>query len=304
MTIPAPVSNVLKVAAAGATIAVVAFAVATLGPRAEVAETRADVVDFAFFDTTPSARFVRALEHLGHEPPRAYLMGEETVYFSARSTTRTPAELVEEYQRTFVEQGVNARVHLEPTAPFSDDARDMLRGEVLTFSANDALMSMGGGVIAGLPETASELSHALEKHRTDDFADVFRGFRTVRAERADGLTVVTAVWSDDDFDIREALSAGSPSLDVPACPGCVAMPGFQTLANDVDRTIHHFESPQSTADVQQFYQRALAGRGWVETTSSRHVASDRREYSRANDRLVILTGSQAHGTSVSVIQGR
>ena len=88
--------NATKILAAGATIAAIGFAIMTLGLGGQVEETHADVVDFGVFASTPSAHFVRSLEQLGHEKPRASRVGEETVYFSARSSDRLPNELVEE----------------------------------------------------------------------------------------------------------------------------------------------------------------------------------------------------------------
>ncbi len=295
--------NGLKLLAAGGTIAMVAFAIATMSPRGGVRDSNADVLDFDFFRTTPSVRFVESLEQLGHEEPRVYEVGEETVYFSARTTSRRPHELVEEYQRTFVENGVNAEAHVEPMSPLSPDARQMLRGEVVTFEANANFASMGGGVIAGLPETKPELERELAANRDVPFDQVFRGFRSIQAERLDGMTVVTAVWSDDDFDIRESLNPGPADTEVPACPGCITLPDFGTVANDIDRTVHHLESPQRPEDVQRFYRRAFTNRGWTETETSRHGSGEPREYTRGEERMTVFTRPHEDGTSVTLIRG-
>lgn len=292
----------LKLLAAGTSIAAIALVVVAVGPTGEVAESQADIVDFTFFESTPSARFAAALEQLGHEEPRAYRIGQETVYFSARPSDRPADRLAEEYQRAFVQHGVNSALRLEPTMPVAPEARVMLQGEIVTFSAREDFFSMGGGVLDGLPESPEQLKAAIEANREKPFEGVFKGFRHVEARRRDGRTIVTAAWSDDDFNVQDAVATGPADPDVPVCPGCVARPSVETLANDVDRTIHHFESTQSGPAVMRFYHRALVDRGWKTSGGPVGSTPDLLEFARDTDRLTVLVQPTEPGTTVTIVE--
>ena len=281
--------NTLKILAAATTIVAIAFAIVTLSPRAEVPVSEADIVDFGMFATTPSEQFARSLEHLGHEKPRVYRYGHQTLYFSARSSASPPDVLVEEYQRTFVDMGVNQKLHIAPVSIVSKEAKPMMKGEVMTFSATPQRFMMGGGTVA-------------DPGKGGRFAQAFRGYRHLEAQWDGKTTLVTASWTDDDFDILAATTPEA-SADIPACPGCTVFPAFSTVANDIDAKAHHIESPQDETSVRAFYARSLRSRGWSQTNPSRNAESkELLEFTRGTKRLMLATQPVANGTTVSLFE--
>lgn len=176
--------GVAKITVAGASIWGISLAVLSIGPEGEVAKSEADVWEFGVFQTSESQKFARALEALGHEPPRVYDNNGNTIFFSTRMTTAEPHELVQEYQHAFVAEGVNREVHLTTPDvaamlnPEGEDAyhaerhEDLLTGEVLPFAADPHYMMMGGGLMRGAPVNVEELNRQLDHANEQNMADI------------------------------------------------------------------------------------------------------------------------------------
>lgn len=124
-----------------------------------VSEAHADVTMMSFLDFSPTQKFVKTLEQLGHEPPRVYDMNGNEVFFSTRVTTKSPQELLLEYQHEFVNQRVNTSLHTYPidqmmmpsekdnTEEVSDTVNAAMNGEIIPHSVSKDYLSMGGAIM-------------------------------------------------------------------------------------------------------------------------------------------------------------
>jgi len=102
---------VLKLGVAGASLVAIAAAVVLIEPDGGVEEGRALVWDMGVFEQTSTQKFAGSLKHLGHHPPEVYDYNGNEVYFSRKASSKSPDALMKEYQRTFVERGLNDKIY-------------------------------------------------------------------------------------------------------------------------------------------------------------------------------------------------
>lgn len=265
-----------KLAACGATIFAIGFALLTFGPKGEVQESQADVWDFAIFERTSTAKFATSLERLGHEPPRAYDVNGNKVFFSVRSVERKrPLELVEEYQRTFVEEGLNTEQYGRPTKG-GEFAKRLMGGQIVPITMTRDKVVMGGGVVQGSPQSVQEWEDLKADTKTRNINEVFRGYRHITAEWDSDAkrTMVTASWSDEDFDMRR-ISGASPNPqdvdpDIPVCIGCKRAIAWETEKGDIPSKTAVFMAPLDSRNVADFYKKAMAEKGWKLSSTNQY----------------------------------
>ncbi|QDG51800.1 hypothetical protein FIV42_13915 [Persicimonas caeni] len=156
--------NLLRILLTVGLVCGIAAAFLVLNPSSQdggvgVESSQADVLWMTPFERTNTQKFAGALQDLGHEPPRAYNLNGNDVYFSTRTSHKSPELLLEEYQRAFVEHGLNSRMWMQSTDQFSrlrgseahkkryaERSEAAINGEILPAVVNNDYMSMTGMV--------------------------------------------------------------------------------------------------------------------------------------------------------------
>ena len=164
--------GVLKLGVSGALLAGIATSIILFSPQQEqrptgeadvtiaVKESNADLAWFNPMNPTNTQRFAMALDELGHEPPRLYDLNNNEVYFSTRPVKgKNPREIMAEYQRKFVEVGINSKIHETPMSAYMghDNAEAQKRieeisqaamdGEILPAEVSENYMAMTGALM-------------------------------------------------------------------------------------------------------------------------------------------------------------
>lgn len=290
---------VCKLSVAGAVIAAVAFAVVAFdGPTGEVSDAEADIWTVVAGDTSKHEDFVDVLEDEGMSEPRQFDHNGNQVYFSHDTTRESPMEVLDRYQRAFVREGVNRNYHEQVRDPV--DPRDVENME--TFYQGMAGMSdfMTGGLVpvetkrnrmtmVGIetPEQADNLEDLIVE--TDrglaDPEDVIGAFRYIDAEREEGSreTTVTAVWSDEYFDL-DRLGAGNYDVEtmhpierhIPVCRGCERVTRFSGTGDEADQHGLLYRSSRPLDDVVSYYEEEMPRHGWREDPGLAGVAEMQR----------------------------
>jgi hypothetical protein len=269
---------------AGAGLLAVALSATVWSPGEGVNSSQADILDLVTVADTPGDRFERALKHLGHEPPRAYDINGNTVYFSVSHVDLDPIEVLRRYQDEFVHQELNSRTYTTLEDARTRQARqDMLTGGIVPLRINSDYVAMGGGLTENLASDSAELMDVAVAYARGEVEKKFRAYRHIEAFQDDGAryTTVVASWSDDQFDYRKML-AGSrvdgqhADPAVPACPGCTRLQRFEDLAPDRNHVDHIFVGPLGPDKTIDFYRRALASRGWRPAPTTEVLRQARR----------------------------
>lgn len=119
-------------------------------------------------------KFERALDQLGHEPPRKYDVNGNEIFFSTRSTPKSPEQVLRRYQHRFVVEQINSEKYLKGKAAYESRTRDesadperharleaRFSGEVVPSKVSDRRVTMSGVVLkAGFGEN---VERRLEK---------------------------------------------------------------------------------------------------------------------------------------------
>ncbi len=281
------IKNTLKLAGAGATIVAFAWGFLIMNPQGDVNTSQADIIDLELIaPQTNTQKFVAALDTLGHEKPRVYDYNGTQVFFSTRTTTDKPRDLIQEYQETFVTHGVNSQVWgVTPDAELLDDPEKLdaharrqrnkiVSGEIQVIYHHDNHVIMSGAVLdvplMGIPRHPETGEPVVQ-----DFQKIFKMHRYIEAEwnPVTQHTTVTASWSDEHFDITKTLPAdqqdpetraqnNSPDLEIPACVACTRLTRFAAVAHDKPYVTQVFSSTESTERVANFYRDAMTSKGW------------------------------------------
>lgn len=274
--------SLLKITGAALVIWAVGWAVVVLDSHGTVSDSQADIVDFGFGPASPHQRFGKALERLGHDEPQALELNGNTVYFSVNYAKQPPRQLMERYQREFVAQRVNDRAYGAPEADRGNDDDERmstaLTGGVVPQLVSRDYVTMGGMTMNGEPTDSLEV---IRRYRPDfNEAQMFSGHRYIEMFNQPGRrgTTVLASWSDDEFDYakmvpgqqREGLSV---DVDVPACPGCTRVNRLRDLDRDRFYEANIFVTSRPHEQLEQFYQSALARRGWRQRSSNASLSN-------------------------------
>jgi hypothetical protein len=331
-----------KLGIAGASLVAIGWSVITFYPtKGGVKETEADIVSMVTFKRTSTQQFALALDALGHDRPRSYDYNGNKVFFSSRTTTQSPEQVLREYQEFFTRRGINERPYYEaspdggPRPGENDETYQalveerglaMLSGQLVPSIITPNYVAMGGGIIEGEPRTCAEAAEILERQVANGiphFNDVFRGFRGIEAMRSeDGRhTHVTASWSESNYDMdkhiprdtRAKVRGTNPDPELPSCPGCERLQRFAGEGKEKDYVTNVFLSPQHHSSVASFYLQAMQARGWKETDSSqfsrdilnmtvyRDLPATSLQLVRGNEFLNIVVEPTDQGTLVTTM---
>jgi hypothetical protein len=253
-------------------------------PGEGVVPAGADIADLFGVPDTPTQKFQRALDHMGHEPPRAFDLNGNTVYFSVNFVDYSPIEALKRYQDEFVYGGINQKSYTSLKAASTREAlEDMLTGGVVPTTVSKDYVAMGGGLAENRAQTADELARLGRDFAAGGLAKKFRAYRHIEAFREPGSrwTTVVATWSDESFDYRKMV-AGSRVAgqrgdgDIPACPGCTRLQRFEDLDPSADHVDYTFIGPVGVQQTLAFYDRVLPARGWEHAPSSAVLERARR----------------------------
>lgn len=276
--------SLLACAFAAAGLLAVGLSTTVWSPGQGVSPSQADILDLLGSDPSSGRRFERALKQLGHEPPRAFDINGNTIYFSVNHIDKSPQEVLRRYQQEFVHQQLNTRAYLNPGEANTQQGRlDMLTGGIVPLEITPGYISMGGGVTDNFAQNASQLDDLSRDLARGTRERKFRAYRHIEAfqEPRSRFTTVVASWSDDKFDYRRMLvsskvagQAGDPSI--PACPGCVRLQRFEDLDPQLDYVEHIFTGPVEFNKTVAFYERALHARGWLAAPTTDLLQDARR----------------------------
>lgn len=238
----------------------VAWAFVSMSPEGEVQQAEADVFELIPRDALPDDAFGRLMTDNGIKP-RSFDLNGNTVYFGHLPVRNEPQELLQKFQRDFVERGINSKVYTrtphqmgmtrdlekpgaveelkqavaEERAPvgFQDtpEAKAMrdaiLTGEIVPYHNSKEYVSMGG-IVPKVRGLEGEEDVWREWEKTDrgavDMEGSIKGFRFMDfTKEKDSTTTVTASWSENDFDYHK-MKPGYPVEDLSIdqnVPSCV-----------------------------------------------------------------------------------
>ncbi len=282
------IKTLLKLGLAGSTILAIGALFLVANPDGEVQDSQADIVDLdVLAPQTSTQKFVAALDDLGHEKPRIYNYNGTEIYFSTRTSPKRPNELIDEYQRAFVDRGVNSKtwgVQLDKEllkdpkklkVAANERAAASLAGEVQVAYHDEDRVIMNGAVI-DVDHLQFHYNQDNEEYAPSNFHNLFKMHRYVEANwnPIKNESTVTATWSDEDFDVTKTmderfqdpestLTDNAPDLSIPSCIGCARLTRFATVANDKPYVKQILTAPSTPDDVARFYREAMPRNGWL-----------------------------------------
>lgn len=295
-------TSLFKIGAAGATIFGIGWAIMVLQPTADepVATADADISFLNFAPKSDQQKFVDSLLAEGMEKPRSYDHNGNKLFFSTTTTSESPRQVLERLQRRFVETGLNKHVHMAPPPPVPlavedidiDDPAvrkileenniprkkwmdDYLGGVVPTGVSKD------GFVMAGTTSNeesddgeafAKEVLAAKKSGAIKDLGQAVKAMRYVDAVReGNGKTRVTAIWSDEEYDVEKMANIAEPGEElgidpeIPVCPGCKRLMHMRG-ETEKEYANHAFQAPGHAAEqALGFYKQSLPSKGWAQS---------------------------------------
>lgn len=300
-----------KLAVTASVVALIAFGFGVLSPTGDIAESDADILALKFGPASNHQKMTSALDKLGHPEPWPLNINGNVVYFSTKNHREEPARLMEDYLRTFYAEGVNRADYTAISQKEAAEtmALDAFGGGAVPLDVSDDHVTLAGVQTTEEVNSNEDLMRIHENHDAtpDGWHRIFKGFRHVEMDRTGPETMVTSVWSDDKFDY-EKMELGSESTDVntdpdlPACPGCVRLNGFESLDGDRPyKSAIYLGGGFSSSDVRSFYTRALKARGWEPTEANemmkkvlQHVTfegkneADKLQFARGGEFMTVL----------------
>jgi hypothetical protein len=293
-----------KLALCGASIVAIAWAMLWIDARGGIDDVSASIVSLEPVPRSGDERFREALDHLGHSAPRTFDYNGNEVHFSSRTTRKSPREVLLDYQRTFVQRGINETLYRRPLGSYLSalSSREttgeldpsivegyeaMMSGQMVPIDLTADYASLGGGFVKGRPRTRSQAETVFERHgRGTDFAELFEGYRFIEAFRRDdsNRTAVTAVWSGESFEVERqfpelASSRGSSPGEetrgddsepaIPPCSSCRRALQFDGRGADRPYAVDAYVSARPVEQVAAQYDRLMRRRGWRRTDVNR-----------------------------------
>ena len=290
----------LKIIVAGATIFAIGLGMVVLQPEVDepVSTADADIAAFTFGPKSQQQMFIDTLKQEGMEEPRAYDHNGNKMFFSTTTTTETPRQVLERFQRGFVENGLNRTVHLRPWGELEMDKfiqaqktsdtvelkRQATQNETRMLQMNDFV---GGMMPVMVDDSRVIMTGATTENRADDWMDYFKELTTKRAEtprgerhdpskaidamryleafREGSKTRIIAVWSDEDYEAGKLADIGEDlnvNPDLPSCPGCKRLYNIEGETESDYSTAAYSASGHSVDQVVSFYDRVLVSKGW------------------------------------------
>ncbi|MFB6264560.1 MAG: hypothetical protein ABEL76_13190 [Bradymonadaceae bacterium] len=262
-----------KVAVTGLVTAAIFAGFLALSPDGDVRRAQSDIWDMRPFERTETEQFARALEKLGHPPPRVFDWNGNKTFLSVRKTDREPREVLRRYQRMFARRGLNDRAYEPMSMPDAlrragastgdlspslrrrvrERSEALLTGEIVPQSVSDDRVRMGGGVLQGSPDDAADLNR------------LFDGF-TASEVRAQLQPLREAVEKCGGFDSYDNPLERSPS-SVPASargPQTCRMDPSRQRARQLEelhRVTHNILQEREKFAECEAFQRAVGRTG-------------------------------------------
>ncbi|QED27114.1 hypothetical protein FRD01_07635 [Microvenator marinus] len=292
-----------KLGLAGAIIAGVAGVMLVTQPDGEVSEAEADIATFTTTKALYDEDFAKVVESSGLKP-KPYELNGQLVYFAVNYTERSPTEILEAYQKRFVEAGINKKEFLEvPEGKYkrtlddfasldpkrinlNEDELDyneaILNGGVVPLERREGYVAMGGMVPKDdRHDSLEELFADWQIDQIDRLGTKMGAWRFIDAQAlGPNYTRVTSMWSGDNTNF-EAMGnpqkAGvNPIMETPVCMGCSVGSQMKSLDKSHRYRIGHFYGGRSTDDLVGFYETAMRSRGFELSDGSKAV-----EFARA-----------------------
>ncbi len=305
--------STLKLGAAGALIAAVAFAFAVYHPDGSVGEADADIfwLGPASLQDSKQQKFIDFLDDQGFSEPQPYSYNGNTLFFSHNQTTDAPRDAAAKLQRSLVQSGINQHAYHRPPDPtiiqnFNDhhDPINDREREQIAYSAMGATDFFSGGLVP-VKDTGTHIAFngvellTQEKGATDlhetlmaiwgsetqQLTGIFNNFRSIEIFQPEGSSTThkIAVFGDGDVEFENFAPGGgsyggiAPQLeDIPPCPGCERNNEFAGLQSQADYATATYNTRASAPDVVEFYRRAMPLRGWERAMSLDIVQSIRQ----------------------------
>lgn len=279
--------NIVKLGATGAVIFGIGFATLVQNPEkpTEVAEVTADISLFSGNDGT---EYTRAMGALGLEP-RPYDLNGNVMYFATGyADDKSPEEVMHMVQKELVRYGINSKdysditpmqAHLKSqkwTADsglkgfegIQDISAAYLKGEVMPIEKRSDYIAMAGVNPQKSYEKVIEDFQAHQHLGLNEQLGAYR-FIDATAEPEFNRTMVTAVWSADDFSAakleNKTFLQAPPDPNVPACIGCERDFRMKSLAANEPFSANKFTTQASLNTTYDFYKTAMETRGWRES---------------------------------------
>ena len=120
--------------------------------------------------------------------------------------------------------------------------------------------------------------------------------RYVDAFREGDKTRMTAVWSDEDYQLGKIVDRGEDlniDPEVPMCPGCKRLAHIEGKSEDGYSNHMINAGNQSTEQVLSYYEQSLESRGWKSSEVGLVVATSHQLRLRTDDPGMHATGEPA-----------
>lgn len=279
--------NTLKITAAGSVVFAIGFATLTQNPQEPTAVKEAEA-DISFFNGKDGTEFTRAMASLGLKP-RPYDFNGNVMYFaSGYADGKTPADVMHIVQDELVNYGVNKRnysdvtpmqAHLrsvdwrqdkngESFEPIQDISKAYISGEVVPIEKSSGYIAMAG---VNPQKSYEKVLEDYKKHKELGLNEQLGGYRFIDATHEPNLerTMITAVWSDDEFSSNKfenkSFIKPPPDPNIPACIGCDRDFRMKSLASNEPYTANKFTTNADLDTTYNFYRQAMINRGWNES---------------------------------------
>jgi hypothetical protein len=254
-----------------------------------VKKADADIVTSTFAPKTKQQRFVDSLKEYGFAEPRMYDWDGNDVFFTSKTTRKSPSMAAREMQEIFERRGVNEKAYMSvPKMVLPESAKDdpkpehfykimdpyrqMHDGDIVPFRWGKNQVAMGGVEMEGDPRP-DEILRAVVEDKV-----IFEGMKRLRYVEAfrapgDDKTTMTATWSDGNLDFKKFGGGKGTTVDsvVPACPGCERMRRFGGTGDESGYVENLYKTNKSPKQMLDFYQEALEKRGWKKSKATKLI---------------------------------
>ncbi len=291
------VTSLGKILLAGATIAAIWTLMLVVSDEGEptVKEADADIMSLAMGGETNTDKFVDALDNLGMDEPRPYDWNGNKVFFSTQLTNESPEQVLVRFQREFVRAGINSKPFDDSVRPAdssidpnrwqampkdqAEDASEQLEerwdrdsaffgGGIVPITVDKDYVAMAGTVSKSQAKDGFDFLKELHKKKGKPLTEHVGAMRFIEATNVGKGTRVNAIWSDEDiefskFTATEKASNVSMSARIPSCMGCTRLMRFAGEAEEEQGYVMNiYEGTLSVGETVEFYERAMANRGW------------------------------------------
>lgn len=299
-------TNFAKVALAGATIGAIGVAMVTLQPNSTVKQADADILALDFAPQSKTEKFVGSLQALGMEEPRVYDWNGNKMFFSTMETDRSPKQVLGDFQRQFVQDGVNkhaftsmpeaAATYGHPSTWKNLSAQDrkaadeawgdyinrgseFFGGGMIPTVISSGYVAMGGMESKNGARSGIEFLKEVYQRKSRNLTDSVGIARYIEAFSDGGRTRVTATWTQENVDFKKFRNIGDNigfTDKIPACPTCERMMRFKGESEDAYAN-NYYQADLSVEQVVAFYEQSLTARGWRVSPATQAVRNAEKQ---------------------------